>query len=57
MTPTLTMRLRATNILDRIAVMQGDALGGEIRASDAAGVITVRAQQGRVIAFSVDWRL
>lgn len=56
-TPMLTVRLRATNILDRIAVMQGDALGGEIRASDAAGVITVRAQQGRVIAFSADWRL
>lgn len=56
-TPALTMRLRATNILDRIAVMQGDALGGEVRASDAGGVITVRAQQGRVIALSADWRL
>ena len=56
-TPVLTLRLRATNILDRIAVMQGDALGGEIRAGASDGVITVRAQQGRVVAFSVDWRL
>lgn len=54
-TSRLTVRLRATNLFDRIAVMQGDALGGEIRASATDGVITVRAQQGRVVTLSADW--
>ncbi len=36
--------------------MQGDALGGEIRAGDKDGVVTVRAQQGRVVSLSADWR-
>jgi outer membrane receptor protein involved in Fe transport len=53
--PPLTLRLRATNLLDRIAVMQGDALGGEIRAPVADGIASVRAQQGRVIALSAAW--
>ncbi|WP_294275466.1 TonB-dependent receptor [uncultured Sphingomonas sp.] len=55
-TETLTLGLRATNLLDRIAIMQGDALGGEIRAGDKDGVVTVRAQQGRVVSLSADWR-
>lgn len=52
----LTLRLRATNLFDRIAIMQGDALGGEVQAGDNGGVVTVRAQQGRVVSFSADWR-
>ena len=55
-TETLTLGLRATNLFDRIAIMQGDALGGEIRAGDKDGVVTVRAQQGRVVSLSADWR-
>lgn len=53
--PPLTLRLRATNLLDRIAVMQGDALGGEIRAPVTDGIVSVRAQQGRVVTFSAAW--
>ncbi|WP_191864820.1 TonB-dependent receptor [Sphingomonas sp. gentR] len=55
-TEALTLRLRATNLFDRIAIMQGDALGGEVRAGDNGGVVTVRAQQGRVVSLSADWR-
>ena len=55
-TKRLTLRLRATNLFDRIAIMQGDALGGEVQAGDNGGVVTVRAQQGRVVSFSADWR-
>lgn len=54
--PALTVQLRATNLLDRIAVMQGDALGGEIRAAGTDGIVTVRAQQGRVVSLSAEWR-
>ncbi|MDY0957067.1 TonB-dependent receptor [Sphingomonas sp. CFBP8993] len=54
--PALTVQLRATNLLDRIAVMQGDALGGEIRAGGTDGIVTVRAQQGRVVSLSAEWR-
>jgi outer membrane receptor protein involved in Fe transport len=56
-TPALTLGLRVTNVFDQVAIMQGDALGGEIRAGDGDGVATVRAQQGRVAALSVAWRL
>ncbi|WP_322966278.1 TonB-dependent receptor [Sphingomonas fuzhouensis] len=55
-TEALTVQLRATNLFDRIAIMQGDALGGEVRAEDGGGVVTVRAQQGRVVSLSADWR-
>ena len=55
-TEALTLRLRATNLFDRIAIMQGDALGGEVRAGDNSGVVTVRAQQGRVVSLSANWR-
>ncbi|WP_294235596.1 TonB-dependent receptor [uncultured Sphingomonas sp.] len=55
-TAALTVQLRATNLFNTIAVMQGDALGGEIRATDADGIVTVRAQQGRVVSLSADWR-
>lgn len=54
--PPLTIQLRATNLFDRIAIMQGDALGGEVRAGDTDGIVTVRAQQGRVVSLSADWR-
>ncbi len=50
------MQLRATNLFDRIAIMQGDAVGGEVRAGNTDGIVTVRAQQGRVVSLSADWR-
>ncbi len=54
--PALTVQLRATNLFDRIAIMQGDAVGGEVRAGNTDGIVTVRAQQGRVVSLSADWR-
>lgn len=54
--PALTVQLRASNLFDRIAIMQGDALGGEVRAGGTDGPVTVRAQQGRVVSLSADWR-
>ncbi|MEP9402379.1 TonB-dependent receptor [Sphingomonas silueang] len=51
----MTLRLAATNVLDAIAVMQGDAIGGEVRAP-ATPVFVGRAQQGRIVEAGVTWR-
>ena len=51
----VTLRLRATNLFDAIAVMQGDAIGGEIQAA-ASPIVVVRAQQGRVLEGGLTWR-
>ncbi|KQN40802.1 hypothetical protein ASG37_03245 [Sphingomonas sp. Leaf407] len=51
----LTLRLRATNLFDAIAVMQGDAIGGEVRAP-AGEIFVGRAQQGRIVEAAINWR-
>lgn len=51
----VTLRIAATNLLDAIAVMQGDAIGGEVRAP-ATPVFVGRAQQGRIVEAGVTWR-
>ncbi len=51
----MTLRLRATNLFDAVAVMQGDAIGGEIQAA-ASPIVVVRAQQGRLVEAGLTWR-
>lgn len=50
--PDASLRVRVTNLFDVIAVMQGDAIGGEVQAG-AAPVVVVRAQQGRIVEAGV----
>lgn len=51
----VTLRLRTTNLFDAIAVMQGDAIGGEIQAATSP-IVVVRAQQGRLVEAGLTWR-